>query len=80
MLRPSRVSELYVVAGASGSCSGHYNFHRWAGAPLCYLDGGSRCVAYSITDDNSSLGTYVLACPHAIDIVHFGGLENCHLI
>ena len=40
MLRPNQSLKV-IVAGASGSCSGHYNFHRWAGAPLCYLDRGS---------------------------------------
>ena len=40
MLRPIQRLKV-IVAGASGSCSGHYNFPGWAGAPLCYLDGGS---------------------------------------
>ena len=40
MLRPIQSLKV-IVAGASGSCSGHYNFLGWAGAPLCYLNGGS---------------------------------------
>ena len=43
MLRPIQSLKV-IVAGASGSCSGHYNFPGWAGAPLCYLDGGSTVL------------------------------------
>ena len=47
MLRPIQRLKV-IVAGASGSCSGHYNFPGWAGAPLCYLDGGSTIKFFYI--------------------------------
>ena len=77
MLRPNQSLKV-IVAGASGSCSGHYNFQGWAGAPLCLLDGGSNIFAqnYSFIANGSDAPKIEVSF-HLLMFAHLGGCLWC---